>query len=233
MNLMDLSSLDLHRSALESSVRFASAIGAGVVVCHAGQRFNRRDARYSLEEQLAAERSALWRAGEIAGRLGVTIAVENSYPEPPVLNGERYAYAARPSELAGQVSGVDHPAVGVCLDVGHAFVAASFYGFDFVRECAEIAPLVRHLHLHDNLGRPDPGGESRLSERHAYGLGDLHLPPGHGAVPLEELLEAASFAGPPTCCVELLPDLQRLAGEALQAARRLGRRRGAPATAGR
>lgn len=157
-------------------------------------------------------------AGEIAGRLGVTIAVENSYPEPSVLNGERYAYAARPSELAGQVSGMDHPAVGVCLDVGHAFVAASFYGFDFVRECAEIAPLVRHLHLHDNLGRPDPGGESRLSERHAYGLGDLHLPPGHGAVPLEELLEAASFAGPPTCCVELLPDLQRLADEALQAA---------------
>lgn len=233
MNLMDLSSLDLHRGALESSIRFAGEIGAGVVVCHAGQRFNARDARYSFKEQLAAERSTLRRAGEIAGNLGVTIAVENSYPEPPILTGERYAYAVRPAELAEQVSDVDHPAVGMCLDVGHAFVAAGFYGFDFVRECAETAPLVRHVHLHDNLGQPDADGEIRASERHAYGLGDLHLPPGRGTIPLERLLRTSNFAQPPTCCVELLPDLSPLSVESLRAARELGARSAARVPVGR
>lgn len=222
MNLMDLSSLEVHRDALESSVRFAGRIGAGVVVCHAGQRHGARDFSHGLEEQLEAERAALRRVGEIAVELGVTIAVENSYPEPPILDGRRYAYAARPSILAEQVAAVDHPAVGICLDVGHAAVAATAFGFDYLEDCAVAAPLVRHVHLHDNFGRPDPEGESRIGERLAYGLGDLHLPPGRGTIPLEELLGRPEFADEITCCVELSPNLPHLAAEALEATRRPG-----------
>lgn len=229
MNLMDLSSREVHRGALESSVRFAAEIGARIVVCHAGQRSNARDARYSLKDQLDAQRSALWRVGEVAARLGGMIAVENSYPEPPVLQGRNYAPAARPSELAGQVAATDHPSVGVCLDVGHAHVAASAFGFDYLKECAAAAPLVRHVHLHDNLGLPDPDGETRIGERHAYGIGDLHLPPGQGSIPLEDLFRTADFARDITCCVELSPGLRHSAGEALKAARRLEASVGAPA----
>lgn len=221
MNLMDLDSQGLHRSALENSVRFAAEIQAKVVVCHAGHRVGYRDARLNLRDQLAGERAALWRVGELAGNLGVTIALENSYPEPGVLNGTSYAYAVRPSDLAEQVAEVDHPAVGVCLDVGHAAVAASAFGFDFLEECGIAAPLVSHLHLHDNLGRPDPSAEGRVAERHAYGLGDLHLPPGRGAIPLGDLIREGDFAMDPACCVELRPDLSPLAGEAVEAAREL------------
>ncbi|TCJ20495.1 sugar phosphate isomerase/epimerase [Rubrobacter taiwanensis] len=221
LNLMDPASFELHRGALEASVRFAAMIGADVVVCHAGQRVNTRDARHSLREQLAAEREALRRIGELAGKLGVTLAVENSYPERPILRGEVYAYAAWPSELAEQVAAVDHPAVGICLDVGHAAVAASFFGFDYLAECAAAAPLVRHVHLHDNLGRPEPaedGAAFGLAERSAYGFGDLHLPPGRGSLPLEQL----PILHRPSCCVELRADLGHLAAEALEAARHLG-----------
>lgn len=230
INLMDISALELHRRVLESSVLFAGQIGASVVVCHAGQRLGARDARHSLKDQLAAERSALWRAGEVAGRLGVTVAVENSYPEPAILRGANYAYAVRPSELAEQVAAVDHPAVGLCLDVGHAAVAAEAFGFDFLEECMAAAPLVRHLHLHDNLGHTDPQGESRPAERHAYGLGDLHLPPGQGLIPLTELVERAYFPDI-TCCVELHHELRHRAPEALEAARELGGRARVRATA--
>src|SRR5829696_5659189 len=188
VNLMDLTAPDTQRAVLDASLRFASCIGAEALVCHAGQRVGPRDARYSLTKQLAAERSALREAGDLAGELGITIAVENYYPELPISRGLIYDYSVWPSELAEQVFAVDHSAVGVCLDVGHAALAANFFGFDYLEECAAVAPLVRHLHLHDNLQKTNLTGEPPVSEHHVYGLGDLHLPPGRGTVPLGDLL---------------------------------------------
>lgn len=225
LNLFDLDNLKAERAMLEAAVRFAGRIGAPVVVCHAGKRVAPRDARHLLDDQLAAERSALREAGDLADGLGVVLAVENSYPEPEIIRGTTYAPAAWPSRLAGQVAAVDHPSVGVCLDVGHGAVAASFFGFDFLRECAAAAPLVRHVHLHDNLARPDLSeyGEPRTAERLARGMGDLHLPPGRGTIPLSDLFGRVEFPHRPTCCVELYPGLRRLAPEAVEGARKLER----------
>lgn len=222
VNLMDLTSHGLQRAVLGASLRFAKVIGAGLVVCHAGQRVGSRDARYGMEAQLSAERSALREAGERAGELGVTIAVENYYPERPIVRGAVYDYSVWPSGLAGQISAVDHPAVGVCLDVGHAALAAGFFGFDFIEECAAVAPLVRHVHLHDNLQRTNLTGEPRVSEHAVYGLGDLHLPPGRGTIPLEDLFRRMDFPERPSCCVELSPEGFSQVPEALQAGRELG-----------
>ncbi|MDQ3304287.1 MAG: sugar phosphate isomerase/epimerase [Actinomycetota bacterium] len=222
INLMDLTSHGLQRDVLDASLRFAKGIGAEVVVCHAGQRIGARDARHSMGDQLSAERSVLWEAGDLAGELGVTIAVENYYPEQPILRGAVYDYSVWPSQLAEQISTVDHPAVGICLDVGHAALAAGFFGFDFIEECAAIAPLVRHVHLHDNLQRTNVTGEPQVSEHTAYGLGDLHLPPGRGTIPLEDLFRRIEFPEKPSCCVELSPELFYSVSEALHAARELG-----------
>jgi sugar phosphate isomerase/epimerase len=221
LNLMDLTAHDVQCDVLEASLWFANSIGADVVVCHAGQRIWSRDARYSLREQFAAERVALREAGDLAGQLSLTIAVENYYPELPIIGGEVYDYSVWPSELAEQISAIDHPAVGLCLDVGHAALAASVFGFDFLEECAAVAPLVRHIHLHDNLMRINVTGEPPVSEHPIYGLGDLHLPPGRGAIPLNEMFRRVDFPENPACCVELSPDLYSLAPEALRAAREL------------
>jgi sugar phosphate isomerase/epimerase len=152
----------------------------------------------------------------------VTIAVENYYPEQPILRGAVYDYSVWPSQLAEQISAVDHPAVGICLDVGHAALAAGFFGFDLVEECAAIAPLVRHVHLHDNLQKTNLTGEPQASEHTVYGLGDLHLPPGRGTIPLEELLRRMDFPEKPSCCVELSPEHFTSVPEALHAAREIG-----------
>jgi sugar phosphate isomerase/epimerase len=221
VNLMDLTAHDVQRGVLKASIWFANSIGANTIVCHAGQRVGSRDARYNLREQLAAERSALREAGDLAGELDMTIAVENYYPELPIVRGVVYDYSVWPSELAEQISEVDHPAVGLCLDVGHAALAAGVFGFDYFEECAAVAPHVRHIHLHDNLMRTNVTGEPPVSEHPIYGLGDLHLPPGRGTIPLEELLRRVDFPENPACCVELSPDLYALASEALRAAREL------------
>ena len=221
VNLMDLTSHGLQRDVLDASLRFAEGIGAGLVVCHAGQRVGARDARYSMGDQLSAERSDLREAGDLAAELGVTIAVENYYPEQPILRGAVYDYSVWPSQLAEQVSTVDHPAVGICLDVGHAALAAGFFGFDLVEECAAVASLVRHVHLHDNLQKTNLTGEPQVSEHTVYGLGDLHLPPGRGNIPLEDLFRRIDFPENPSCCVELSPEGFSLVPEALHAAREL------------
>ena len=221
VNLMDLTLHNLQREVLDASLRFAKAIGAKVMVCHAGQRVGARDARHSMRDQLSAERTALREAGDLAGDLGVTIAIENYYPERPILRGVVYDYSVWPSQLAEQVSTIDHPSVGICLDVGHAALAAGFFGFDFIEECGATASLVRHVHLHDNLQRTNVTGEPQASEHTVYGLGDLHLPPGRGTIPLEELLRRMEFPEKPSCCVELSPELFSLVPEALRAAREL------------
>jgi sugar phosphate isomerase/epimerase len=222
VNLMDLTSHGLQREVLDASLRFAHVIGAGVVVCHAGQRVGARDARHSLRDQLSAEISALREAGELAGELGLTIAVENYYPEQPILRGTVYDYSVWPSQLAEQISTVGQPAVGICLDVGHAALAAGVFGFDYIEECAAAAPLVRHVHLHDNLQRTNLTGEPAVSEHTVYGLGDLHLPPGRGTIPLGDLFRRMNLPENPSCCVELSPELFSLVPEALQSARELG-----------
>ena len=227
INLMDLNAYDLQRDVLNASIRFANGVGAEVVVCHAGQRVAARDARFNFKDQLAAERLALREAGDLAGELGVTIAVENYYPELPILHGAVYDYSVWPSELAEQIAAVDHPAVGVCLDVGHAALAAGVFGFDYFEESAVAAPLVRHIHLHDNLGKTNLTGVPPVSEHPVYGLGDLHLPPGRGTIPLREMFSRVDFPEDPTCCVELSPDLCSLAPQALRAARELGELAGA------
>ena len=180
-----------------------------------------RDARHSMEDQLSAERSALREAGDLAGELGVTIAVENYYPERPIVRGAIYDYSVWTSQLAEQIFAVDHPAVGICLDVGHAALAAGFFGFDFIEECGATASLVRHVHLHDNLQRTNVTGEPQASEHTVYGLGDLHLPPGKGTIPLEDLFRRMEFPENPSCCVELSPELFSLVAEALHAAREI------------
>src|ERR671911_622670 len=201
VNLMDLTAHDVQRDVLKASLWFANSIGADVVVCHAGRRLGSRDARYSLREQLAAEQAALREAGDLAGELGVTIAVENYYPELPIISGVVYDYSVWPSELAEQISAIDHPGVGLCLDVGHAALAAGVFGFDYFEECAAVAPLFPHIPLHDNLIRTNVTGEPPVSELPIYGLGDLHLPPGRGTIPLEDLFRRGHFPNKPTRCV--------------------------------
>lgn len=222
INLMDLTTHDLQRKVLNASIEFASGIGASVLVCHAGQRIGLRDARYSLNDQLAAERSALREAGDLAGELSVAIAVENYYPELPIVRGAVYDYSVWLWELAEQISAVDSPGIGICLDVGHAALAADFFGFDHLEECAAVAPLVRHLHLHDNLMKTNLLGEPPVSEHPVYGLGDLHLPPRMGTIPLEDLFSRLDLPESPSCCVELSPDFSSLAPQALRSARELG-----------
>lgn len=73
------------------------------------------------------------------------------------------------SPLAQIAREVEHPAFGLCLDIGHAHWASA----EPVEEwLGNLQPYIRHLHLHDN-----------------HGGWDEHLGLGQGNIPLKFILE--------------------------------------------
>lgn len=225
LNLMDQVDPATEKRLLVSSIEFAGAVGAEILVCHCGryrpeEHFGlpRRPLSLRDEERLREEEARTLRElSPVAAASGVQLCLENARP---YLDGSPYSYAERLDELARMVRAVDRENVGITLDVGHAYLAARFYGFNYLGAVREIRPHVRHVHLHDNFGKACASYEKRQYELVAVGRGDLHLPPGWGEIPLREtfnLLE--NYSG--VVVLELRPRYSRFLPEALESARRL------------
>lgn len=164
-------------AVFEGLLAYAAELGARHIVYHGACH---PDAP-SSEDALLAETRSLARLAERAERLGVAIAIENLapvFPGPEVLS-------ARPLLLRTMVRRIGSPAVGLCIDVGHANVIASLHHADpleLIEPALDVAIL---FHLHDNLGSrrqpgPVPAGIDPLRL-------DLHLSPGRGTVPWRSL----------------------------------------------
>jgi sugar phosphate isomerase/epimerase len=203
-------SAGVHHALLRSALEVAGAVGAEVAVIHPGWREPR--SVQPLRDLLAAEREVLDALGAQAEAWGGRVGVETWYATA----GGAYSYAVWPDQLAAQIEAVARASVGVCLDFSHLFLAAEWFGFDFLGGVRTLAPLSVHLHLQDTFGLADD------REVPAVGLGDLHLPPGWGRVPLREAFAAGDFARAPVVTVELLDErfLPQLA-QALATARSL------------
>ena len=216
-NLMDVTTPNQRRVA-EADLAFAIATGAKVLVIHSGSLREVYLDDDALALAMAAERDALRALGDEAGQHDIQIAVENIDPVGIYL--ARRAYGLRLDTLSEQIARVDHPRVGICLDIGHAYVAATYAGFDYLPAIREIAPRVVHLHLSDNLGRTQLDGEVDLNERLALGDGDLHLLPGWGTIPLQEVFRI-HFPAQPLVILELRPHFAEHLPEALATTRDL------------
>jgi len=229
----------IFRSCLEATAR----IGADVLVYHSAQLALRPADQdtgplpdpAALTESWRVETAALQRVARHAEQLGVSVAVENRDPhlwEIAALarHGKSaadlltYHQGMRLDLLAEQARQVGSPNVGVCLDVGHAFLAAPYWPAGvggYLAEIRALAPCIRHVHWHDNFGRLDDRCES-LGERLIFGEADNHLPPSWGAIPLAAVLaalRAANYGGWLT--VELRGRYAHLWPEVAAAARRM------------
>lgn len=166
--------------------------------------------RAYVDERKEAEREALAELSGLAARLGVIITVENADPriEDEALwemarrirdrgidityrlapGGDRavYNYGGMIERLVNQVQRIDRPNVGLTLDCGHAYIASHYYDFDYLRAIEIALPYTRHLHVHDDFGKP-AGLDRRLSVLIPNGKGDLHMPIGWGEIPYREV----------------------------------------------
>lgn len=195
LNLFDTTNRDLHIRLLKSTVELAAAIGAETIAYHPGTRLPPPvGADEAMTDLMAHEREVLrWIADEVGtwnGRVGI----ETWFSHGDV----GYSYAVWPDQLRAQVDAIAHPAVGVCLDFGHLFLAARWFGFEFLDGVASLAPVVNHFHLQDLFG------VLADSESAELGQGDLHLPPGWGSIPFDSVFTHVAFPRSPVLMIELV-----------------------------
>jgi sugar phosphate isomerase/epimerase len=197
MNFMDEDRLELHKAVCSAMLELTGAVGAGVLVHHAGIAPAQPWA--GLEPLYAIELDALREMGDVAARYGVRIAVENLFPEDDA------TFTADPVLLAWQIAQVDHPNVCGTLDFSHAYLASRRLGLDYLDALKAFAPCVNHLHVHDSFGRLDAVARFHtLAEQIAYGVGDVHLPMGWGDIAWDEILPQLPFRPGTVMIVELM-----------------------------
>ena len=206
-NLAFGSDPDLEYRVLEACLRFTGAIGARVLVYHSGLQAldAARTATASLPSDDALARgarrevAALRKLAPIAADLDVIIGMENGDPhlwEYAVLRREgmapsdlpKYHARMRTSAIVAQAEAVNHPNVGITLDLAHLHLATHALGEDYLEAISAAAPWVRHLHINDNFGKLDAGVDYE-GYRLPYGEADLHLPPGWGKIPYADAFD--------------------------------------------
>jgi len=196
VNLFDLADRDMHERLLRSGIEVGKAIGAESMVYHPGWRLKQpAGTSVAMFDLMARERETLIPLGDEVASWGSDIAIETWIDT----GYAGYSYAIWPELLATQVETINHPAVGLCLDFGHLYIAARWYGFDFVQGVARLAPLTTHFHVQDTMGIKDYDNH----QDPALGRGDLHLPLGWGVIPFEEVFSQIDFPKHPVFNVEL------------------------------
>jgi sugar phosphate isomerase/epimerase len=219
VNLMDEAHLPLQKRAFAVSLELAAEIDARVVVFHPGRCAPRAlvDREAAL---LAMEREALGEMAEHARDFGVRIAYENMSPNARIIAGAETSYALDPARLAAQLDALGAPEVVACLDTGHARQGATLWGFDMLAACARLAPYVGHVHFTDATGVPATIHWDREGERHWFGVGDMHCPPGWGGVAFEDLAQVLAVRQDTRVVIELKANFRTHAeAETLAAAR--------------
>jgi sugar phosphate isomerase/epimerase len=200
--------LPMHENVLKAAIEVAAELGGRHFVAHSGgMPFQTADPA----PRFARQRDILAEMGDLAEEGGIVIAVENLF------GGDEQALL--PSELAREIKAIGHRAVRACLDFSHAFLHSTKRGVSFLDEAAALAPLAKHLHLHDSFGVLAQSRFSYRAERLAYGMGDLHLPIGMGSIPWDDLAERCEFPADPIFIHELAPPYWSDLADAIAGAR--------------
>lgn len=168
------SQVDVCRAVLEVS----GELGATAQVHHSGGSPHSDAAERA--NVMAMERDALREIAPHAEACGVPLCVENIF-------GDDQTWFASPAELAQQIQAVGHPFIQGTIDFSHAAINAGQRGFDLMGSLAAMAPVAGHLHIHDSFGKPMSWTPYTYGENVMFGMGDIHLPPGWGAIDWEAI----------------------------------------------
>ena len=186
MDLRNLADQKLQHDVLFASIDACAELGLNPLNLH-----------YEEYSRKVPEEEAFFRnvreAADYAQTKGVKLNVEN-------IEVEDYRYALE------AVQKLNHPNVGMTLDLGHLFISSRYFGYDYMDAVRACAPYARHLHINDNNGVFEPMRLSNMQlyntldkgYRFAFSRGDIHIPPFWGDVPLKDafrVLKDAKYGG--------------------------------------
>lgn len=179
-----------------SCIEFADIVNAEVVVYHCGLNLLNMDSAAELEKYRNREINALKNLAAYTYGKNIIIAVENTAPldfEDEIIKKRKiekkelqyFHPSLYPEEIAGEIKEIDMQNIGITLDLGHLFLSTQLTGKDFLKTVEKVAPYIVHIHLNDNFGINNSSYHTRMDEP-IYGLGDCHLPPGYGDIPIRD-----------------------------------------------
>ncbi|MBE1237688.1 TIM barrel protein [Phaeovibrio sulfidiphilus] len=203
LSMMDPDHIEAQSIAALSCLDVCATLGAKLLVVHPGWISTARFER-ERSDLMAIERDGLeWLARQAASR-GVTVCLENMPVTREVTAGDITTYGLDPVAVAAQVEAVNHPNLRAVIDFSHAYLASRHFGWDLAERVSVLAPLARHLHLHDSFGRPPTHWENLFpGDDVIFGEGDLHLPLGWGDLPFETVMGSLTFSGAPSATLEI------------------------------
>ncbi|NKE47073.1 sugar phosphate isomerase/epimerase [Roseomonas frigidaquae] len=212
INLMeDPFRVPLHLEVLRANIAAAAALECRNLVIHSG--FVPTVQSAGIEAAFDRQREHLSRMGDVARDHGVTLCVENIFEFTGI------KATALPGRLAKELRAIAHPNVMATFDISHGWLHCGQWGVDFLEEARALAPLSRHLHLHDSFGRPNDFWTYSVTEALAFGIGDLHLPMGWGSIPWDSLAEACTWPDDLVADVEVNHRYRSAFPEAIAASR--------------
>lgn len=180
LNFMDDRYPGLQQDVARSLIDLGARTGAELLVIHAG-RAPGDGGVVPSGEMRRKERHALVEVGDIGAESGVKIAVENL--NAMAISGGLQSTGVDLGVLSAEIAEIDHPNVGLALDVSHALSAAGHLGRDYLESIKVAAPQVTHIHLNDSAAKPNyEGFPNRYQDRVVFGIDDLHLPVGWGEI---------------------------------------------------
>lgn len=197
---------DLCKKIMRAQIELCAAMGAARLVYHSGlQALDevKNGVRATLltdqelEEGAQREVAAFKDLAPAAADAGVVICMENLDPhlwEHNLIQSfglprsaiDKHLARLRIGPIVRQLQAINHPNVGMTLDVAHLYIASYDRGFAYLDAVSEAAPWVRHLHVTDNFGKLDTGYAIER-DRRAFGEADMHMPPGWGSIPYREV----------------------------------------------
>lgn len=119
-------------------IEIADEIEASTIVVHLEDRINGKSFKNAVKN--------IKLISKIAG--DISIAVENLYTSERGI----MRLVETPQETKALLDEVSMENVGVCLDVGHAYIASQMHGFNFKEFFDVLDGHIIHLHIHNNWG---------------------------------------------------------------------------------
>jgi sugar phosphate isomerase/epimerase len=216
VNFYDTENLRIQERVVRASIDIAAEIGATLVNVHCGYA-TPEVFRRERESLLSREREILAALAGHASAAGVTLAVENTFPEE--ITGDVPDLAT----LAEQIRAVGSESVCGCLDVSHASLMSAITGGELLTDIREFSPVVGHFHLNDCFATPRPQRLMPPSDYLAFGWGDLHLPLGWGTVDWKAVAGALSVSRAAVLILEISePFWESALADSVEQARAIG-----------